>query len=204
MRDAIRGHQGGAVVLSPVLFAAFRNDVANVPVITYAARMINRPLPRTLGEWTLVAVGATLLIAGYYAFLFVGERTTISAAATVVVSLSPVLTTAFARALLPGEHLTVVGVVGLVFGLADVGLLAAPTRRRSSPAEETVNCCVRCCTVVRAWERTQPIARGRPPHRDHGGVVDGRGASYCTVSRSDSVNRLWPLRRRLRTCGRTQ
>ena len=118
--------KAGLSYFPPVLFAALRYDVAGILVLIYAARVTDRPLPRTRGEWTLVAVGATLLIAGYHAFLFMGELTTTSAAAAVIVSLSPVLTTAFARALLPGERLTVVGVIGLILGLAGVALLARP------------------------------------------------------------------------------
>ena len=118
--------KAGLAYFPPVLFAAIRYDIAGVLMLAYAARAVDRWRPRTAAEWRLVAVGAVLMIAGYHAFLFVGEQWTTSAAAAIIVALSPVLTTVFARALLPGERLTVVGVVGLLLGLAGVGVLAEP------------------------------------------------------------------------------
>ncbi|MFC7228262.1 DMT family transporter [Salinirubellus salinus] len=112
----------------PVLFAAVRYDVAGVLMLAYAAFVTDRPLPRGRAEWATVAVGATFLIAGYHSLLFVGEGfpEVTSAAAAVVVSLSPVLTTAFARVLLPDERLGVVGLVGMVLGLVGVAVIDPP------------------------------------------------------------------------------
>ncbi len=111
---------------APVLFAAARYDLAGLLMLAYGAWATDRWRPRGRDEWLLVAVGAVFLIAGYHALLFVGERGTTSAAAAVIVSLSPVLTTAFARALLPDERLTVVGLVGMTLGLVGVAILARP------------------------------------------------------------------------------
>jgi probable blue pigment (indigoidine) exporter len=111
----------------PVLFAAVRYDVAAVLMLAWAAYATDRPVPRGRREWLEAAgAGGALMIAGYHAFLFVGEQYTTSAAAAVVVGLSPVLTTAFARALLPDERLSVLGVVGLLVGLSGVVVLADP------------------------------------------------------------------------------
>lgn len=82
--------------------------------------------PRSRSEWRLVAIGAVFMIAGYHAFLFIGEQWTTSAMAAVVVSLSPVLTTVFARIYLPDERLTPLGVAGIVLGLIGVVVLARP------------------------------------------------------------------------------
>jgi drug/metabolite transporter (DMT)-like permease len=111
---------------APVLFAAARYDLAGVIVLGYGAWATDRWRPRGRHEWLLVAIGAVFLIAGYHALLFVGERGTTSAAAAVIVSLSPILTTAFARALLPNERLTIVGLLGMLVGLAGVVVLARP------------------------------------------------------------------------------
>jgi drug/metabolite transporter (DMT)-like permease len=111
---------------APVLFAAVRYDVAGVLMLGYGAWVTDRWRPRTRQEWLPVGVAAVFMIAGYHALLFVGERGTTSAAAAVIVSLSPVLTTAFARALLPDERLTVVGLVGMLLGLLGVAILARP------------------------------------------------------------------------------
>jgi drug/metabolite transporter (DMT)-like permease len=116
----------GLEYIPPVLFAAIRYDVAGVLMLAYAAYAVERWRPRGRGEWSLVLVGGTLMIAGYHAFLFVGEQYTTSAVAAVIVSLSPVLTTGFARALLPSERLTPLGIAGLVLGLVGVVVLTQP------------------------------------------------------------------------------
>ncbi|WP_049935737.1 DMT family transporter [Haloplanus natans] len=126
--SAFMAIKAGLNYFPPVLFAAIRYDVAGVLMLAYAAWAVDDPLPRTRGQWALVAVGSTLLIAGYHVLLFLGESdpAVTSAAAAVIVSLSPVLTTGFARVLLPDERLTVAGVVGLAFGLLGVVVLARP------------------------------------------------------------------------------
>ncbi|WP_135830061.1 DMT family transporter [Halorussus halobius] len=116
----------GLEYFPPVLFAALRYDVAAVVMLGYVAVASERRRPRGRDEWWLVFVGGALLIAGYHAFLFVGEQYTTSAVAAVVVSLSPVLTTGFARVLLPSERLTPVGIAGLFLGLVGVAVLSAP------------------------------------------------------------------------------
>jgi drug/metabolite transporter (DMT)-like permease len=116
----------GLEYIPPVLFAAIRYDVAGVLMLAYAAYAVERWRPRSRGEWSLVLVGGTLMIAGYHAFLFVGEQYTTSAVAAVIVSLSPVLTTGFARALLPSERLTPLGITGLFLGLVGVVVLSQP------------------------------------------------------------------------------
>ena len=126
--SAFMAIKAGLNYFPPVLFAAIRYDVAGVLMLAYAAWTVDDPIPRTRGQWALVAVGSTLLIAGYHALLFLGESdpAVTSAAAAVIVSLSPVLTTGFARVLLPDERLTAAGVVGLAFGLLGVVVLARP------------------------------------------------------------------------------
>ncbi|AZH26490.1 DMT family transporter [Haloplanus aerogenes] len=126
--SAFMAIKAGLDYFPPVLFAAIRYDVAGVLMLAYAAWVVEDPIPRGRGQWALVAVGSTLLIAGYHVFLFIGESdpAVTSAAAAVIVSLSPVLTTGFARAFLPDERLTAVGIVGLGFGLLGVIVLARP------------------------------------------------------------------------------
>ncbi|SFG44687.1 Permease of the drug/metabolite transporter (DMT) superfamily [Halopelagius inordinatus] len=120
--------KAGLEYIPPVLFAAIRYDIAGVLMLGYAAYATDHPLPRGRNEWTVVVVGSTLLIAGYHALLFIGELdpAVTSAAAAVIVSLSPLLTTGFARAFLPDERLTPLGVAGMVFGLVGVVVLSNP------------------------------------------------------------------------------
>jgi len=126
--SAFMAIKAGLDYFPPVLFAAIRYDVAGVLMLAYAAWIVDDPIPRGRGQWALVAVGATLLIAGYHVLLFIGESdpAVTSAAAAVIVSLSPVLTTGFARAFLPDERLTAIGVAGLCLGLLGVIVLARP------------------------------------------------------------------------------
>jgi drug/metabolite transporter (DMT)-like permease len=111
---------------APVLFAALRFDIAGVLMLGYTAWAMGPWRPRGRRQWAAVGIGAVFIITGYHALLFVGERGTTSAAAAVIVSLSPVLTTAFARAFLPSERLTVVGLVGMALGLLGVAVLSRP------------------------------------------------------------------------------
>ena len=110
----------------PVLFAALRYDVAGLFMLAYAAYVVDDPVPRGTDQWATVGVGALLLIGAYHAFLFVGQQHTTAAAAAVLVSLSPVLTTGFARALVPSDALSPVGVLGVVVGLVGVTVIARP------------------------------------------------------------------------------
>jgi drug/metabolite transporter (DMT)-like permease len=118
--------KAGLEFFPPVLFAAIRYDVAGILMLAYAWYAVDDWIPRGRSQWTLVAIGAILMIAAYHAFLFVGETSpdVTSAAAAVVVSLSPVLTAGFSRLFLPSERISVLGFVGLLLGLVGVVLLA--------------------------------------------------------------------------------
>jgi drug/metabolite transporter (DMT)-like permease len=126
--SAFMAIKAGLAYFPPVLFAAVRYDIAGVLMLGYAWWVLDDPIPRGRGEWTLILVGSTLLIAGYHAFLFVGEAdpTVTSGSAAVIVSLSPVLTTGFARLFLPDERLEPLGIAGLLVGLAGAAVLANP------------------------------------------------------------------------------
>lgn len=118
--SAFTAIKAGLEHFPPVLFAAFRFDIAGVLLAGYAVYASDRLRPRGPGEWVDVAASGLLMIAAYHALLFVGEQYTASAAAAVVVGLNPIVTTAFARGLLPDERLSPVGVVGLLLGLGGV------------------------------------------------------------------------------------
>lgn len=124
--SAFTAIKSGLAFFPPVLFAAFRYDVAGVLMFGYAIATTDNWRPRGRNEWILVGIGGTLMIAAYHSFLFVGEQGTTSAAAAIIISLSPVLTTGFARAFLPDERLTLIGGGGLLIGFAGVAILSAP------------------------------------------------------------------------------
>lgn len=124
--SAFMAIKAGLEFFPPVLFAALRYDIAGILMLGYAVYATDHSRPRSREEWALVAVGSLLLIAAYHVFLFVGEQDTTSAAAAVIVSLSPILTTAFARVLLPDERLAPAGIAGILLGLAGVVVLTQP------------------------------------------------------------------------------
>jgi drug/metabolite transporter (DMT)-like permease len=126
--SAFMAIKAGLEYFPPVLYAAFRYDIAGVIMLGYAFYALDDPIPRTRNEWTLVLIGGVFLIAAYHSLLFIGEesKTVTSAAAAIIVSLSPVLTTVSARALLPSERLEPTGIAGLLLGLLGVAVLAQP------------------------------------------------------------------------------
>lgn len=124
--SAFTAIKAGLEFFPPVLFAAFRYDLAGVLMLGYAVYATDQWRPTARDEWVLVGIGGTLMIAAYHAFLFIGEQGTTSAAAAILVSLSPILTTGFARALLPDERLTWLGIAGLIIGFVGVGVLSNP------------------------------------------------------------------------------
>jgi len=132
----------------PVLFAALRYDIAGVVMLAYAVYAVDNWRPHGREEWLLVATGAVLLIAAYHAFLFIGQQNTTAAAAAIVVSLSPVLTTGFARLLVPSDALSGLGVVGLLIGLAGVGVIARPDPSNLLTADVVATLLVFCAAAA--------------------------------------------------------
>ncbi|MEF8829611.1 MAG: DMT family transporter, partial [Haloarcula sp.] len=118
--SAFTAIKAGLEYFPPVLFAAFRYDLAGLLMLGYAVYTTDQWVPKGRTDWVVVGIGA------YHIFLFVGEQGTTSAAAAIVVSLSPILTTGFARAFLPDERLTALGIVGLLVGFVGVGVLSNP------------------------------------------------------------------------------
>ncbi|MFP9061590.1 DMT family transporter [Natrialbaceae archaeon A-chndr2] len=116
----------GLEYFPPVLYAALRYDIAGILMLAYAAYVLDDVVPRGREQWLLVTIGSVLLIAAYHAFLFIGQQHTTAAAAAIVVSLSPVLTTGFARLLVPSDALSPVGLVGVAIGLVGVAVIAQP------------------------------------------------------------------------------
>lgn len=121
--------EAGLPHIPPVLFAALRYDLAGLLLLAYVgfkAQQSGRWRPRGRTEWLPVAVGGATFIAAHHAFMFVGQQYTTSAVAAVIISLDPILTTVFARVLLPSERLGRVGTLGLLVGLAGVAVVASP------------------------------------------------------------------------------
>lgn len=116
----------GLAYFPPILFAAVRYGAAGLLVLGYAAVATDRWRPRGRDEWLGVAVGGLLIIAAYHGLLYLGQQAIPGAIASVVASLSPVLTAVFASALLADERLKPTGAVGFVLGLIGVVVVADP------------------------------------------------------------------------------
>lgn len=117
----------GLESLPPILFAALRYDVAAVLVFAFVAIKGLAWRPSTVDDWILIGLGGLLLIGAHFAFLFTGQQYVTGGVASIVLSISPIVTPVFALAVLPNERLGVTGVLGLVFGLLGVGIIAQPS-----------------------------------------------------------------------------
>jgi len=114
----------GLETFPPVLYAAFRYDIAGLLLLGYAAVATDRWRPRRADLPALLGAGV-FLVAGN-SLLFVGQQFTTSGVASVLYSLIPVLTTGVAWLLLPTERHSPVGLVGVLLGLAGVAVIARP------------------------------------------------------------------------------
>lgn len=118
--------EAGLAYWPPLLFAGVRYVIAGAIVLAYAAVVARYWVPRTRHDFAAVAVAGTLVIALYHGLLYVGELHVPGAVAAVIVSLSPVLTAAFASVLLPGERIGAVEVGGFLLGIVGVVVIADP------------------------------------------------------------------------------
>lgn len=112
---------------APVLFAAFRFDIAGLAILLLAlARGGARSLvPRSRAQWLAIGIAAVLNVGGYHAFLFWGQRFTSEAVASVIVGLNPLITTVLSRVLLEDERVGWGGALGLALALSGIVALAA-------------------------------------------------------------------------------
>lgn len=116
----------GLESMPPVLFAAFRYDIAGLVMLVYAFWAVDYWLPKTRADYLTLLVETVLIIAAYNAFLFIGETGVSSGVAAILIGMNPILTTGFSRALLPSERLSALGLVGLLLGFVGVGLVVFP------------------------------------------------------------------------------
>jgi drug/metabolite transporter (DMT)-like permease len=117
----------GLESLPPVLFAAYRYDVAAVLLLGAAAlRSPGREwVPAARADQLAVAAGGVFLVAGN-AFLFLGQQTVPSGVAAIIQALVPIATALWALAVLPEEWVTPAGAVGIAVGFLGVGLVVRP------------------------------------------------------------------------------
>ncbi|MDJ1432646.1 DMT family transporter [Halostagnicola sp. A-GB9-2] len=114
----------GLTSLPPILFAAFRLDVATLLFVAVVAVLGLEWRPRTRADVIAITVGGVLLVGAHYGLLFVGQLYVSSAVAAIVLSLTPIVTPPIALALLPSERIRPPAAVGLMLGLVGVVVIA--------------------------------------------------------------------------------
>jgi len=124
----------GLPYFPPVLFASLRYYLAGAIILGYAALTVDRWYPETRGDLLVTGLAGGFMIAGHHAFLYVGQQHVPGAIASIVVSLSPILTAVFASLVVAEERLTPLRMVGLLFGLLGVVVIADPSATTAADA----------------------------------------------------------------------
>lgn len=115
----------GLESLPPILFAAFRFDIAAFIFIGAALIARLELLPRTREDLGLIIVTGTLIVGAHFGFLFTGQTYVTSGTSAIILSLTPIITPILALQILPNERLRFTDVLGLIFGLLGVTAIAA-------------------------------------------------------------------------------
>jgi drug/metabolite transporter (DMT)-like permease len=115
----------GLESLEPVLFAAFRYDVAAVLLVGYGLLRTRNWYPTANNDLLAVVAGGVFLVSAN-AMLFLGQQTVPAGVAAVMQSLVPIATTLWALGILPEERVSAVGAVGILLGFLGVGLIVRP------------------------------------------------------------------------------
>mgnify|MGYP000017657133 FL=1 len=110
----------------PVLYAAYRFDVAALALVSYVLLTESGPLPRTRGDLAAIGFSGGLSVAVNNSFLFVGQQYTTSGIASITYSLVPIATAAVAALWIGGSDLDARGALGVVLAFVGVGLVAQP------------------------------------------------------------------------------
>lgn len=110
----------------PVLYAAYRFDVAALALLSYVFLTESAPFPRSRGDLAAIGFSGGLSVAANNSLLFVGQQYTTSGIASITYSLVPIATVAVAAAWIGGADLDARGAVGVVLAFLGVGLVAQP------------------------------------------------------------------------------
>lgn len=114
----------GLDYLPPLLFAAFRYDVAAIVLLSYAIVSVDDWRPIKRANQIAVVAGGLFFIAGN-GLLFIGQQTVPSGVAAVLQALVPIVTAVWALVLL-GERLSPLGAVGVGVGFVGISLVVQP------------------------------------------------------------------------------
>lgn len=114
----------GLDYIPPLLFAAFRYDVAAVLLLAAAVLTSDEWVPTARNDRLAVVGGGLFLVAGN-GFLFIGQQTVPSGVAAILQALIPIATAVWALFVL-GERLSRLGAVGVGVGFLGISLVVQP------------------------------------------------------------------------------
>lgn len=114
----------GLEFIPPLLFAAFRYDVAALLLLGYTVLRADAKLPEGRDNLSAIVGGGVFLVAGN-GLLFVGQQTVPSGVAAILQALVPIVTALWAMPIL-GERLSAVGALGVVVGFLGIVLVVQP------------------------------------------------------------------------------
>ncbi|MFB6178449.1 MAG: DMT family transporter [Halorientalis sp.] len=120
--------KAGGAYFPPLLFVAFRYDIAAVLLLGVVAltRSGEDLYPTSRRDVAGVLATAVFAIGLANALLFLGQQSTTSAVGSIIFGLAPILTPVFAALLLADEGLSRHGAVGTALGLVGVALVVDP------------------------------------------------------------------------------
>src|SRR5947208_3022965 len=108
--------------LPPFTFAGIRFVIAAAILLIIIA-IRKRPLPRAWRDWALIAGTGFLSFTVNYGLLFWGEQRVSSGLAAILQTIIPVFGLLLAHLYLPSERITMPKMVGVLLGIAGVGLI---------------------------------------------------------------------------------
>jgi drug/metabolite transporter (DMT)-like permease len=118
--------------LPPFIFAGIRFVIAST--ILFAIIKARRlSLPRTRADWMLLAITGVLSFSFNYGLVFWGEQYVSSGLAALLQATIPAFGLVIAHFYLPGERLTTVKILGVVLGVAGVGVVFSNQLRVAGP-----------------------------------------------------------------------
>lgn len=117
--------KAGLAYMPPLLFVAIRFDIAAILLLGYVFLTVPREqwLPESRTDLAGIAAAGLLTVGLANAMIFMGQQYVTSAVASVIFSLSPILTPVFAGLLLSDERLAPVEAVGMVVALVGVAVV---------------------------------------------------------------------------------
>ncbi|SFK99702.1 EamA domain-containing membrane protein RarD [Halogranum rubrum] len=120
--------KAGLEYFPPLLFVAFRFDIAAVVLAVYAVATTSRDqlVPRTARDVAGILATGVFVIGLANSFLFVGQQEVSSGVGSILFSLNPILTPVFAALLLSDERLSARGAAGMLVALVGVAFVVNP------------------------------------------------------------------------------